>query len=73
MGKPEGTVAKKNSLRRYFKETLRGTRLKMEHILILVTLDSAIINYYPFITVYYMVRKCNSLTVCHCNIILNDL
>ncbi|XP_053488997.1 akirin-2 isoform X1 [Ictalurus furcatus] len=40
----EATVERKNSLRRYEGETLRGTRLKREPVLTWVTPDSVIIN-----------------------------
>lgn len=48
MIKPEKMLGRKNSLRRYMEETLRGNRLKKrEAILFRVTPESVIINKIP--------------------------
>lgn len=52
MSKPELMVARKNSLRRRV-ETLRGTELKGEPILIWVTLNCAIKAFFYILQLYF--------------------
>lgn len=57
MSKAEAAVARKNARRQYKEESLRGTRLNMESIVIWVASESGVINNALFKTVYCQVGR----------------